>query len=82
MSGVWNCRLSDVLREKGIEKIYFAGVNTDQCVMTTLQDAYFAGYEVSLIKDCTSTSSPQFCFDAAIYNIENCFGSVINSRDL
>lgn len=82
MSGFWNCNLDEALKKKGIRQLYFAGVNTDQCVMVTLQDAYFAGYEVSLLKDCTSTSSPEHCFDSTIYNIEKCFGEVLESFDL
>lgn len=82
MSGFWFTDLDKILKELNVEKLYFTGVNTDQCVMTTLQDAHFIGYETYLIKDCTTTSSPQYCFDATIYNVQNCFGSVVESKDI
>ena len=58
----------------------FTGVNTDQCVMTTLQNASFLGYDCILLRDCTATLSPEFCSQATFYNVEACFGFVTNSE--
>jgi nicotinamidase-related amidase len=51
----------------------FAGVNIDQCVMCTLQDANFLGYYCILIQDCAATTSPDFCREATLYNIKQYF---------
>lgn len=53
-----------------------------QCVMTTLVDASFIGYDCILLKDCTATTSPDFCYKAAIWNINVCFGFVSSSTVL
>jgi len=57
MSGFWDTPLDSILRNLGRTTL-FAGVNADQCVMVTLQDANFLGYDCVLIKDCTGTTSP------------------------
>ena len=58
MSGFWDTPLDSVLRNLGVTTLLFAGVNADQCVMCTLQDANFLGYDCVLLQDCTATTSP------------------------
>jgi nicotinamidase-related amidase len=57
-------------------------VNIDQCVMTTLQDANFLGYDCILLEDCAATTSPEYCLLATLYNVKQCFGFVASSSDL
>ena len=57
-------------------------VNADQCVMCTLQDANFLGYDCILVSDCTATTSPDYCWQATLYNVKQCFGFVTESRAL
>ena len=45
MSGFWDTPLDSILRNLGKTTLFFAGVNADQCVMATLQDANFLGYD-------------------------------------
>ncbi|PSB16977.1 isochorismatase [Phormidesmis priestleyi ULC007] len=80
MSGFWDTPLDSILRNLGKTTLFFAGVNADQCVMTTLQDANFLGYDCCLIKDCTATTSPDFCWQATLYNVKQCFGFVTESE--
>ena len=82
MSGFWDTPLDSVLRNLGVTTLLFAGVNADQCVMCTLQDANFLGYDCVLLQDCTATTSPPFCMDATLYNVRQCFGFVADSSDL
>ena len=35
-----------------------------------------------LLRDCTATTSPDFCMDATIYNVRQCFGFVLDSGSL
>ena len=79
MSGFWDTPLDSILRNLGKTTLLFAGVNADQCVMATLQDANFLGYDCILLKDCTATTSPEYCLQATFYNVNQCFGFVANS---
>lgn len=79
MSGFWDTPLDSILRNLGITTILFAGVNADQCVLTTLCDANFLGYDCILVKDCTATTSPEYCWLATLYNVKQCFGFVTDS---
>lgn len=82
MSGFQDTELDSILRNLDIETILFAGVNADQCVLCTLQDANFRGYDCILLEDCSATTSPQFCMDATIYNVRQCFGFVGSSQEI
>lgn len=82
MSGFWDTPLDSILRNLGRTTLFFAGVNADQCVMVTLQDAHFLGYDCILIEDCTATTSPDFCWQATLYNVNQCFGFVTHSQPL
>lgn len=81
-SGFWDTELDSVLRNLGIKTIFFGGVNMDQCVMTTLEDASFLGYDTILVSDCTATTSPSYCVDATLYNVKLLFGFVTTSAAL
>jgi nicotinamidase-related amidase len=82
MSGFWDTPLDSILRNLGKTTLLFAGVNIDQCVMSTLQDANFLGYDCILVKDCAATTSPEFCIQATLYNVNQCFGFVTNSHSI
>ncbi len=82
MSGFWDTALDSILRNLGVRSLLFGGVNLDQCVMATLQDANFLGYDCLLVEDCAATTSPEFCTQATLYNIRQCFGFVLSSVEL
>ena len=82
MSGFWDTPLDSILRNLGKTTLLFSGVNADQCVMATLQDANFLGYDCILLKDCTATTSPDYCLKATYYNVNQCFGFVTDSPSL
>jgi nicotinamidase-related amidase len=82
MSGFVDTELDSILRNLGITAVMFAGVNADQCVLCTLQDANFRGYDCLLLQDCTATTSPDYCMRATIYNTRQCFGFVVDSAAL
>jgi nicotinamidase-related amidase len=79
MSGFVDTELDSILRNLRVTTLLFAGVNADQCVLCTLQDANFRGYDCLLLEDCTATTSPDYCLKAAIYNTRQCFGFVVGS---
>lgn len=82
MSGFWDTALDSILRNLGKTTLFFAGVNADQCVMATLQDANFLGYDCILVSDCTATTSPEYCWLATLYNVKQCFGFVCDSQSI
>ncbi|MDE5442438.1 isochorismatase family protein [Bradyrhizobium sp. CSA207] len=79
MSGFQDTELDSILRNLGVNTLMFAGVNADQCVLCTLQDANFRGYDCLLLEDCAATTSPDYCMAATIYNVNQCFGFVVRS---
>ena len=82
MSGFKDTELDSILRNLNVTTLLFAGVNADQCVLCTLQDANFQGYDCLLLEDCCATTSPQYCLDATLYNVRQCFGFVTDSDQL
>jgi len=79
ISGFWDTPLDSILRNLQIRSVMFAGVNTDQCVLCSLQDANFLGYGCLLLSDCCATTSPAYCTEATIFNVKKCFGFVTDS---
>ncbi|KAK4502764.1 hypothetical protein PRZ48_006190 [Zasmidium cellare] len=60
MSALWGVGtdLEKFLESEGIKTLFFAGVNTDQCVSGTLTDAFSKGYDCILLSDGSGTTSP------------------------
>lgn len=81
-SAFWDCETDAVLRNLGVTTLLIAGVNLDQCVMTTLEDATFLGYDVILLEDCSATTSPAYCVQSVLYNVKLLFGFVAASPAL
>lgn len=79
MSGFWDTPLDSILRNLGITTLLFGGVNADQCVLHSLADANFLGYDTIMIGDCTATTSPDYCWQATLYNVKQIFGFVAQS---
>lgn len=82
MSGFYETVLDSVLRNLQITTLLFAGVNADQCVLATLQDGCYRGYDCVFLEDCVATTSPDFCMQATIYNVKQCFGFVGSSHEI
>ena len=82
MSGFWDTPLDSILRNLRLDTLLFGGVNLDQCVLHTLADANFLGYDTILIEDCAATTNPDFCREATLLNIRQIFGFTVTSTDL
>jgi nicotinamidase-related amidase len=82
MSGFWDTPLDSILRNLKIDTLFFGGVNADQCVLCTLQDANFLGYDCVMVEDCSATTSPDFCWEATLYNVRQCFGFSTDTASL
>jgi nicotinamidase-related amidase len=82
ISGFWDTPLDSILRNLGVRTLLFAGVNADECVLATLMDANFHGYDTLMLEDCVGTTSPSFCMEATLYNVRFCFGFTLTSTAL
>jgi ureidoacrylate peracid hydrolase len=82
MSGFFDTPLESVLRNLAVTTLLFAGVNSDQCVLSTLTDAACIGYDVVLLADCAATTSPAYCHEATLYNVATCFGFVTTTQEM
>ena len=69
-SGLYSssCELAQYLKKKGIRSLLFTGMNTDQCVMGTLQDAHSRGFDTILLRDACATTSPNYTQQSAEWN--------------
>ncbi len=79
-SGFWDTDLDAILRNIGVKTLFIGGVNLDQCVMTTLEDASFLGYDTILVEDGAATTSPGYCVQATLYNVRLLFGFTARSE--
>lgn len=82
MSGFVDTPLDSILRNLRVDTLLFAGVNSDQCVLSTLMDAANLGYDVVLLEDLCATTSPEYCVQATLYNVRQCLGFTAQSTDL
>ncbi|KXT07219.1 hypothetical protein AC578_2455 [Pseudocercospora eumusae] len=71
-SGLWGAQtpLGLYLQESGITTLFIGGVNSDQCVWSTLIDAFFKGFDVVYVQDCTGTTSPWYAEEMVRYNAD------------
>ena len=82
MSGFWDTPLDSILRNLRLDTLLFGGVNLDQCVLHTLADANFLGYDTILLEDCAATTNPDYCREATLLNIRQIFGFTVMSTAL
>ncbi|KAJ9603108.1 hypothetical protein H2200_012403 [Cladophialophora chaetospira] len=73
LSGLWGPQtpLGLWLQENEISTLFFGGVNADQCVWSTLVDAYFKGYDVVYVDDISQTTSPTYALNMTRYNAQS-----------
>ena len=84
MSGLWGSftPCTDYLEKEGIKTLLFAGVNTDQCVGGSLQDAFTKGYDCILLRDACGTTSPKFADECVEFNCARTWGFVTDCNGL
>lgn len=82
LSGFWDNELDSILRMRGATTLLFAGVNTDRCVFSTLQDAGFLGYDCVLLEDACSTPSAAYVTRTIHFIVRQLHGFTARSADL
>ena len=58
-SAFFQTSLDLILRRNGIARLYLIGTTTPNCIRTTCYDAISLDYQVTLIEDCCSASTPE-----------------------
>jgi ureidoacrylate peracid hydrolase len=82
LSGFFDNELDSILRLRGTTTLLLAGVNTDRCVFSTLQDAGFLGYDCVLLTDACGTPSPAYVTRAVHFIVQQLHGFTARSADL
>lgn len=81
-SGFAGTTLDNDLRANNIRCLFFTGVATNVCVESTARDAYFHEYWPVMVEDAMNHAGPDFVRAATLWNFENVFGWVTDSRNL
>ena len=72
--------LHERLQRAGVEKVIVCGVCTDICVMHTVADAYYRGYDIEVRQDCAASfDSDAHAF--ALHHMEHVFGARITEGE-
>ena len=73
--------LDALLRELDVNEVVLTGLHANLCLRHTAADAYFLGYRITVLKDCTEALS-QEDYDSGLEYIEKYYGArVIGSSD-
>lgn len=81
-SGFFQTDLDLTLRELGVTCVVAVGADTNICVLHTLADAYFLGYDSVVVEDATTT---YLCGtqEGALEHCAKCYGSrIVSVADL
>ncbi|KAE8155371.1 Isochorismatase-like protein [Aspergillus avenaceus] len=83
-SGLWNRNtdFGQYLKKEGIRTLLFLGVNTDQCVGATLQDAHAQGFDTIMLKDGCGTDSLPYAKATYEFNCARSWGFLTSCRAL
>ena len=84
MSGLWGngTMCTEFLEREGIRSLLFAGVNTDQCVGGSLQDAFTKGWDCILLSDGSGTTSADSSQECIEYNVAKTWGFLMKCEDM
>jgi len=84
MSGLWgpSTLCTEFLEKEGIKTLLFSGVNTDQCVGGSLQDAFTKGWDCILLSDGAATTSPDSSQECIEFNVAKTWGFVMTCEDM
>lgn len=84
LSGLWGeaSELETFLKKQNIKTLLFAGVNTDQCVLATVQDASSKRFDTVLLRDGCGTTSPEFAKQMVDFNCQKSWGFISSCSSL
>lgn len=81
-SGFFQTDLRQILTKLGIEKLIVAGIYTHICVLHTIVDAYYWGYDIYVPEDCVSAPT-QREHEQGLENFKHLYHvQICHSKDL
>ncbi len=81
-SGFFQTDLDLLLRELGVDTLVLTGLTTNVCVKHTAADAFFRGYKVIVVEDCTGAFTLEDHLDGLKY-MKNIYGvEIVKSSDI
>lgn len=80
-SGFFQTSLDLYLRERDIQQVIVTGVVTNICVRSTVNDAFFLGYDVFVPEECVMATSDQLQA-SHLYDIDTHYGTVLSLKEL
>ena len=80
-SGFFQTDLDLHLRERSIQQVIVTGVVTNICVRSTVNDAFFLGYDVFVPEECVMATSDQLQ-QSHLYDIDTHYGTVLGLQDV
>lgn len=75
-SAFFGTTLDAMLRARGVAELTIVGVCTDICVLHTVIDAVYAGYQVNVVGDCCATIMENGQ-EWSLNHMQNCLGVTI-----
>ena len=79
-SGFFGTHLESILRELEVDHIILTGVSTNICVQHTAADAFFRGWEITVVSDATASidkSTHQYALDY----MKNIYGVAVKTTE-
>ncbi|KAJ8067170.1 hypothetical protein OCU04_004537 [Sclerotinia nivalis] len=73
---------TDYLKRKGLRTLLFCGMNTDQCVLSTLYNAQMKGFDCIVLNDGCATDSPAFTQQSSEWQSFRDWGFLSSCKDL
>lgn len=70
-----------ILREHDIKNVVICGTKTNNCVRSTVEDAYHLDYNVFVVSDCVGTDK-QSVNETYLYDINRYYGTVVSSEEI
>jgi ureidoacrylate peracid hydrolase len=80
-SAFFGTALHEVLQAAGVRRVYLTGVVTNICLRSTAHDAFFLGYDVTVIRDACAATGPREQ-ESSLYDIATHFGTLCTSDQL
>lgn len=81
---VLNTDMKNLLKERGIDRIFICGVYTDVCVIKAAMDFFDAGFDVFVIEDVCASLHKKSNHDSAIESMKHIIGkeNVIRAENI
>jgi len=79
-SAFYETELERLLRNRGVTHLVLAGVVTDICVKHTAADAFFRGFKITVLSDCTASPHERSHVESLEY-MKRIYGAKILSSE-